>query len=42
MLSCPPGPEGPEGTSDEKPIPIGAGATCNEFECVLDYIFNRR
>ncbi|KAK0469238.1 uncharacterized protein EV420DRAFT_1633661 [Desarmillaria tabescens] len=42
MLSCPPGSEGPEGTCDEKPIPIDAGATCKEFECVLDYIFNRR
>lgn len=42
MLSCPPGSEGPEGMSDDKPIPIGAGATREEFECVLDYIFNQR
>lgn len=42
MLSCPPGSEGPEGMTDDKPIPIGAGATREEFECVLDYIFNQR
>lgn len=42
MLSCPPGSEGPEGMSDDKPIPIGAGATQEEFECVLDYVFNQR
>ncbi|KAK0451630.1 hypothetical protein EV421DRAFT_1049734 [Armillaria borealis] len=42
MLSCPPGSEGPEGMSDDKPIPIDAGATREEFECVLDYIFNER
>ncbi|KAG7451629.1 uncharacterized protein BT62DRAFT_916590 [Guyanagaster necrorhizus] len=42
MFSCPPGTEGPEGISDDKPIPIGAGATREEFECVLDYIFHRR
>ncbi|KAK0484842.1 hypothetical protein IW261DRAFT_861420 [Armillaria novae-zelandiae] len=42
MLSCPPGSEGPEGMSDDKPIPIGAGATREEFECVLDYAFNQR
>ncbi|KAK0223748.1 hypothetical protein IW262DRAFT_852171 [Armillaria fumosa] len=42
MLSCPPGSEGPEGMSDDNPIPIGAGATREEFECVLDYVFNQR
>ncbi|PBK66255.1 hypothetical protein ARMSODRAFT_1086755 [Armillaria solidipes] len=41
MLSCPPGSEGPEGIHDDKPIPIGAGATREEFECVLDYVFNQ-
>jgi hypothetical protein len=39
MFLCPPRPEGAEGVTDDKPIPL-PGVTRYEFKALLDYFYN--
>ncbi|KAJ7059164.1 hypothetical protein C8F01DRAFT_1026476 [Mycena amicta] len=38
MFLCPPGPEGPDGSDDKRPIPLH-GVTVSEFEALLDFFY---
>ena len=39
MFMCPPQPEGAEGLTDDKPIPL-PGVGSREFERLLDFFYN--
>ncbi|KAK7042602.1 BTB domain-containing protein [Favolaschia claudopus] len=41
MFTCPPPPEGPDGTCDERPIPL-YGVTPAEFEALLDFFYEEK